>query len=68
MSTVEQFIQEAALLTLTCAKTAQHVVQEKLDAHGVSHRFALTVHASVLAQAIRIRNARKALYAVELTV
>lgn len=61
---VEQFVQEAAYLTLTCAKTAHKVVQDKLDEHGCSHRFGLTVHASVIAQAIRIRNARKGLYAV----
>lgn len=62
MSSVEQFIHEAALLTLTCAKTARQVVQEKLDEHGVSHRLALTVHCSVIAQSIRIRNARRVLY------
>lgn len=68
MTTVEQFVQEAALLTLTCSKTAKQVVQEKLDELGCSHRFALSVHCSVVAQAIRIRNARKSLYAVELPV
>ncbi|QHJ81187.1 MAG: hypothetical protein [Bacteriophage sp.] len=62
MSTLEQFIHEAALLTLTDAKVAKQVVQEKLDEHGVSHRLSLTVHCSIIARAIRIRNARRVLY------
>ena len=62
MSTVEQFIHEAALLTLTCSKTAKQVVQEKLDELGCSHRFALSVHCSVIAKALRIQKARKVLY------